>query len=51
MKTKKIILMSLLISVALVISLLEFYIPIPIPNVRLGLSNVVIIIPFLIFRV
>ncbi|MDD7765313.1 MAG: Gx transporter family protein [Peptoniphilaceae bacterium] len=49
MKTKKIILMSLLLSVALVISLLEFYIPIPIPNVRLGLSNVVIINSLLIF--
>ncbi len=49
MKTKKIILMSLLLSVALVISLLEFYIPIPVPNVRLGLSNVVIINSLLIF--
>ena len=39
MKAKKVILISLFVSVALIVSLLEYYIPIPIPNVRLGLSN------------
>mgnify|MGYP000897287657 FL=1 len=43
MKAKKVILISLFVSVALIVSLLEYYIPIPIPNVRLGLSNVIII--------
>lgn len=49
MNTKKLILISLFVSVALVVSLLEYYIPIPIPNVRLGLSNVIIINSILIF--
>ena len=40
MKAKKVILISLFVSVALIVSLLEYYIPIPIPNVRLGLSNI-----------
>ena len=43
MKAKKVILISLFVSVALIVSLLEYYIPIPIPNVRLGLSNIIII--------
>lgn len=49
MKAKKVILISLFISVALIVSLLEYYIPIPIPNVRLGLSNIIIINSILLF--
>ena len=37
------------LSVALIVSLLEYYIPIPIPNVRLGLSNIIIINSILLF--
>ena len=47
MKAKKVIL--LFVSVALIVSLLEYYIPIPIPNVRLGLSNIIIINSILLF--
>lgn len=36
-------LISILVSIALVVSLLESYIPIPIPGVKLGISNIVII--------
>ncbi|WP_462360993.1 Gx transporter family protein [Parvimonas micra] len=49
MKVKKVILISLFVSVALIVSLLEYYIPIPIPNVRLGLSNIIIINSILLF--
>lgn len=49
MKAKKVILISLFVSVALIASLLEYYIPIPIPNVRLGLSNIIIINSILLF--
>ena len=49
MKAKKVILISLFVSVALIVSLLEYYIPIPIPNVRLGLSNIIIINSILLF--
>ena len=49
MKAKKVILISLFVSVALIVSLLEYYIPIPIPNVRLGLSNIIIINSILFF--
>ena len=49
MKAKKVILISLFVSVALIGSLLEYYIPIPIPNVRLGLSNIIIINSILLF--
>ena len=49
MNTKKINLISLFVSVALIVSLLETYIPIPIPNVRLGLSNIIIINSILLF--
>ncbi len=49
MNVKKVILISLFVSVALVVSLLEYYIPIPIPNVRLGLSNVIIINSIILF--
>ena len=49
MSAKKTMLISLFVSVALIVSLLEYYIPIPIPNVRLGLSNVIIINAILIF--
>lgn len=49
MKSKKVILISLFVSVALIVSLLEYYIPIPIPNVRLGLSNIIIINSILLF--
>ena len=49
MKAKKVVLISLFVSVALIVSLLEYYIPIPIPNVRLGLSNIIIINSILLF--
>lgn len=49
MKAKKVILISLFVSVALIVSLLEYYIPIPIPDVRLGLSNIIIINSILLF--
>ncbi|WP_311525928.1 Gx transporter family protein [uncultured Parvimonas sp.] len=49
MSAKKTMLISLFVCVALIVSLLEYYIPIPIPNVRLGLSNVIIINAILIF--
>ena len=49
MNVKKVILISLFVSVALVVSLLEYYIPIPIPNVRFGLSNVIIINSIILF--
>ena len=49
MKAKKVILISLFVSVALIVSLLEYYIPIPIPNVRLGLSNIITINSILLF--
>lgn len=49
MKAKKVILISLFVSVALIVSLLEYFIPIPIPNVRLGLSNIIIINSILLF--
>lgn len=49
MKAKKVILISLFVSVALIVSLLEYYIPIPIPNIRLGLSNIIIINSILLF--
>ena len=49
MKAKKVILISLFVSVALIVSLLEYYFPIPIPNVRLGLSNIIIINSILLF--
>ena len=49
MKAKKVILISLFVSVALIVSLLEYYIPISIPNVRLGLSNIIIINSILLF--
>ena len=49
MKAKKVILISLFVSVALIVSLLEYYIPIPIPNVRLVLSNIIIINSILLF--
>ena len=45
MKAKKVILISLFVSVALIVSLLEYYIPI----VRLGLSNIIIINSILLF--
>lgn len=50
MKIKKIILISVFVCVALIVSLLESYVPIPIPNVRLGLSNVIVINAILLFR-
>lgn len=50
MKIKKLILISVFVCVALIVSLLESYVPIPIPNVRLGLSNVIIINAILLFR-
>lgn len=50
MKIKKLILISVFVCVALIISLLESYVPIPIPNVRLGLSNVIVINAILLFR-
>lgn len=50
MKIKKLILISVFVCVALIVSLLESYIPIPIPNVRLGLSNVIVINAILLFR-
>ena len=49
MNTKKINLISLFVSVALIVSLLETYIPIPMPNVRLGVSNIIIINSILLF--
>lgn len=49
MDTKKTIFISLFVSLSLVVSLLESYIPLPIPNVRLGLSNVIIINAMLLF--
>ena len=50
MKIKKLILISVFVCVALIVSLLESYVPIPIPNVRLGLSNVIVINAILLFR-
>lgn len=49
MKVKKTIFISIFVSLALVVSLLESYIPIPVPNVRLGLSNVILINALLFF--
>ena len=49
MRLKKIIRMSMLISLSVVISIIESYIPILnniIPGLRLGLSNVIIIFVF-----
>lgn len=48
MNVKKILLVSFLVVVALVVSLLESFVPIPIPGVRLGISNIVIINSMLI---
>ena len=49
MKAKKVILISLFVSFALIVSLLEYNIQIHIPNVRLGLSNIIIINSILLF--
>lgn len=43
MKTKNLLLISFMVVLSLVVSLLESYIPIPIPGVKLGISNIVII--------
>ena len=49
MKARKVVLISLFVSVALIVSLLEYYIPIPVPNVKLGLSTIIIINSILLF--
>ena len=41
MQTKKITLSAVLTALALVLGLLERYIPLPIPGMKLGLANIV----------
>ncbi len=50
-KTNKMIFVSLLVAIALAVSVLESSIPLPIaiPSVRLGLANVVILVSLVIF--
>lgn len=43
MRAKRITLIAILVAIALVVSLLESYIPIPIPGVKIGISNIVLI--------
>ena len=50
-KTKKLIFLSMLVALALVISLFEQMIPLPvaIPGAKLGLSNIVILVTLIVF--
>ncbi|HEY8362710.1 MAG TPA: Gx transporter family protein [Tissierellaceae bacterium] len=50
-RTRKIILLSLLVSVGLALSVIESFIPLPvaIPGARLGLSNMVTLVTLVIF--
>jgi heptaprenyl diphosphate synthase len=50
-KTKKLVLISLFISQALVLSIIESWvsIPIPVPGVKLGLANIITIIVIIFF--
>lgn len=51
MKTKKIVLLGILISQALVLSFIERFIsiPVPIPGVKLGLANIISLFSIIIF--
>lgn len=51
MKIRKLVILSLLVSLALAISLVEQYIPLPIgvPGAKLGISNMVILTTLVIF--
>lgn len=50
-KTKKLIFLSLLVSIGLALSILESAIPLPIivPGVKLGLSNMVVLVTLVVF--
>ena len=47
---KKISLISILAALAIILSIVESFIPLGIPGVKLGLANVVIIISFYVFN-
>ena len=52
MKTKKLTLLALFTAIALVISLIETALPVlvPIPGIKLGLSNIITLIMLLSFK-
>lgn len=44
MSTKKLVLLALFLGISIVVSYVESFIPIPVPGVKLGLANVVILL-------
>ncbi|MDQ2087147.1 Gx transporter family protein [Herbivorax sp. ANBcel31] len=50
-KTKKLVLISLLISQALILSIIESWIPVPVPvpGVKLGLANIITVVVIIFF--
>ena len=43
-KVKKLVLLSIMLAIAIVVGYVESFIPIPVPGVKLGLANVVILL-------
>ena len=49
-KAKKVVLFSFFLSVAVVINIVEFFLPRPLPYVKLGLSNLLVILTLVYFN-